>query len=494
MALTIAIWLASAVVLSLVGFFALGRSQKDVVLRRLGLGRRDASRPSTPLLEKQQTSSKPLASSASDILSTFMPSQRGQLSKMIETMPADQREAMGDLAFDARTFANSLLGLEEDYRTADDSKYCYSGFSVRELKALGDFPDYSALSEVPMPQPYLEFDIERAKPRPYRPFRWAYHQTMSLTKLENDWWIELESTYKTRIAQRQELYAKHGESVLQWLPGSELACKELMEMVLQFLCARYPQYFVLSADKSRLENKILGTVSVIKEKHPLLILLDNVPEDFGIMLRHPENGYYFFRAGMICSALGWNVGTKIGMQLHEIHQPIPDYKEKMQFSMDRFFSKMPASKPIQRGSWGLEVDQPLYMPPGDPHESYRDIQDKTLTRSRIHLRVDWQTLRRLPLSGAVVFNFKALFTPLEEFRDEPYVPSLILKVLTEGKDSLMKYKNTWHTEHVVVPALREFEREQVEKGVIEKDWEVKTLDDSPWFPGWREKWHAQQGF
>ncbi|KAI6083250.1 hypothetical protein F4821DRAFT_245253 [Hypoxylon rubiginosum] len=495
MALTTIVWLASAIVLSLISFLALNRSQKDVVLRRLGLGRGSASRPSTPTLEKQtSSSSKPLASSTSDLFATLPPSQRGQLSKMVETMPAAQRQAMGDLSFDPATFARSLLGFEEDYRTADDAKYCYSGFSVRELKALGNFPDYSALSEVPKPQPYLEFDIDHAKPRPYRPFRWAYHQTMSLTKLETDWWIELESTYKTRIAQRKALYAEHGTSVLHWLPGSELACKELMEMVLQFVCLRYPQYFSLSADKAILTNRILGVESVIAAKHPLLILLDHIPEDFGIMLRDPESGYYHLRAGLICSALGWNVGTKLGMKLHEIHEPIPDYREKMQFSMDRFFSKMPASKPIQRGSWGLEVDQPLYMPPGDPHAAHRDVQDRTLTRERIHLRVDWQTLRRLPLSAAVVFNFKALFTPLEEFRDEPYVPSLVKKVLTEGKESLMKYKNTWHTEHVVVPALVEFEKEQIAKRLIEKDWEPKTLEDSPWFPGWQEKWHRQQGF
>ncbi|KAI0888226.1 uncharacterized protein GGS22DRAFT_94900 [Annulohypoxylon maeteangense] len=487
------IWLASGIILSLITFLALNRSQKDVVLRRLGLGGRNASRPSTPLLEKQ-VSSKPLASSTTDLLLTLPPSPRGQLKIMMEKMSPAQRKALGDLSFNTNTFTNSLLKFDEDYRTADDSKYCYTGFSVKEIKALGDFPDYSTLSEVPMPKPYLEFDINKAKPRPYRPFRWAYHQTMSLTKLETDWWLELESTYKQRIAQRKALFAEHGSAVLQSLPGSELACKELMEMVIQFLCARYPQYFVLSADKSRLENKILGTVSMIKEKHPLLILLDNVPEDFGMVLRDPESGYYAFRAGLICSALGWNVGSKIGMKLHEIHTPIPDYKEKMQFSMDRYFSKMPANKPIQRGSWGLEVDQPLYMPPGDPHASYRDSQDTTLTRDRIHLRVDWQTLRRLPLSGAVVFNFKALFTPIEEFRDEPYVPSLILKVLKEGKENLMKYKNTWHTEHIVIPTLEEFAKEQIEKGLVEKDWEPKTLDDSPWFPGWQEKWHRQQGF
>jgi hypothetical protein len=84
-----------------------------------------------------------------------------------------------------------------------------------------------------------------------------------------------------------------------------------------------------------LHNGILKTTTDIKALPPLQVLLDNVPEDFGIMLRDPETGFYCLRAGMICSALGWNLGTKMGMRLQEIHEPIPDYKEKMQFSMDR---------------------------------------------------------------------------------------------------------------------------------------------------------------
>jgi hypothetical protein len=153
--------------------------------------------------------------------------------------------------------------------------------------------------------------------------------------LETDWWIELENTYRKRIAQRKGLYEKYGKTVLQYLPGSELACKELMEMVVQFICARYPQYFSLQDNDRILCNKILGTEQVIQDKHPLEILMDHVPEDFAIMLRDDKTGNYFFRAGVICSSLGWNVGTKIGLQLHEIHATIPDYKEKMQFSMDR---------------------------------------------------------------------------------------------------------------------------------------------------------------
>ncbi|KAI0540313.1 alpha-1,2-mannosyltransferase [Xylaria digitata] len=485
-------WPALAICLSIVTFLALKAPQRHVVLRRFGLAR-GSGRPSTPTIEKQPLS-KPLASYTSDLVTAFPPSQRDRLRELVPNLSRAQQEILGNLSFTQATFERSLLRLGEDYNNAGDSKYVYSGFSIREIKALGDFPDYSTLSGVPMPNPYLDFDINRAKPRPYRPFRWPYHQTMSLTKLEPDWWIELESTYKERITQRKDLYAKHGPAVLQWLPGSELACKELMEMAIQFVCARYPKYFVLSEDSLWLENKILSVRANIREKHPLLILLDHIPEDFAITLRDPGTGYYVFRAGIICSSLGWNLGTKIGLKLHEIHGPVPDYKQKMQFSMDRFFSKMTTNKPIQRGSWGPEVGQPLYMPPGDPHESYRHTQDQNITRSQLHLRVDWQTLRQMPLSGSIVFNFKALFTPIEEFRDEAYVPSLLLKVLRHGKENLKEYKNIWHTEHVLIPALEEFEREQKESGLMEKDWDVRTLDESPWFPQWEKKWRAQQGF
>ncbi|KAB8254156.1 hypothetical protein BDV32DRAFT_19845 [Aspergillus pseudonomiae] len=386
-----------------------------------------------------------------------------------------------------------ILPMTTDYRSCEEDKYTPTGFSIAEIKALGDFPDYAKLSGVPLPQEYLECEIKKALPRPYRPFRWGYHQTMSLTKLETNWWIELENTYEQRIAQRKELYAKYGGAVLDWLPGSELACKELMEMVLQFICARYPQYFSL-VDGRTLQNRILGIEHDIRSKHPLEILLDNVPEDFGVMLRDDTTGNYFLRAGVICSSLGWDLGTKIGLQLHQIHDPVPEYKEKMQFSMDRYFTKMPTDKPIQRGSWGLEVGQPLYMPKGDPHEKLRLYQDPNIQLEDCYLRVDWQTLRRLPLSGSIVFNFKALFTPVTEFRDEPGVPALITKVLKEGKRSIMEYKNTWHVEHVILPKLEEWAKEQEENGLVPSGWEVATLDDSPWYQSWQKKWHRQQGF
>jgi hypothetical protein len=108
-----------------------------------------------------------------------------------------------------------------------------------------------------------------------------------------------------------------------------------MEMCLQFLCARYPSYFSIDRHNLSFYNGILKTNTNLREVDPLEVLLNNVPEDFAIVLRNPETGYYSFRAGVVCSSIGWTVGSKIGKTLQEIHVPVPDYKEKMEFSMDR---------------------------------------------------------------------------------------------------------------------------------------------------------------
>jgi hypothetical protein len=169
-----------------------------------------------------------------------------------------------------------------------------------------------------------------------------------MSKLETDFWIEIKNTYRALIAERQALFAQHGPDVLQYLPGSELACKELMEMAIQLVYARYPQYFQLSDDRTILFNRILHTTSNLKEEPPLIVLLNHIPEDFAIMLRNPENGEYYFRAGIICSAIGWNLASKMGLGLSDIHKVVPDYKEKMQMSMDRYGSPIYMSAEVSR--------------------------------------------------------------------------------------------------------------------------------------------------
>ena len=235
--------------------------------------------------------------------------------------------------------------------------------------------DYFKLAKCPLPRPLEGFDIDRARARPYRPFRWRYHQTMgtaalfnilpskltdafislpdssrwqsAMWPLESDWWIELESTYRDRIAQRQELYRKHGRAIVDALPDSEDACREMVYMVIQFLCARYPAVFQLRkvefGGKSagyRFSNGILGTETDVEAVEPLIFLLDNVPEDFLVIQKDEEKGGYVLKAGVSCSAIGWSMGEKMGKHINDIHEPVPDYAEQLKTSLNRQVSTL----------------------------------------------------------------------------------------------------------------------------------------------------------
>lgn len=109
-----------------------------------------------------------------------------------------------------------------------------------------------------------------------------------------------------------------------------------MQMVIQFLCARYPNQFQFDRRTGLFRNRILGSTSNIRTIDPWVFLLENVPEDFLITQKDEKSGLYCLKAGIACSAIGWSIATKIGKPLHEIHEPVPDYKEKLQMSMDRY--------------------------------------------------------------------------------------------------------------------------------------------------------------
>ncbi|KAK4164111.1 hypothetical protein QBC43DRAFT_238179 [Cladorrhinum sp. PSN259] len=383
-----------------------------------------------------------------------------------------------------------------------ENLYTPTGFATQEIRALGRFPDYSALSGVPHPEPISpSWDISKAIFRPYRPFRWNYHQHMALMKYDPNWWIELTSSYIPTMAKRQTLLSQQKDRIYfqSPSPGTDLAVRELMEMLLQFLCIRYPAHFFLSSDKTFFHNNLLNTTTNLLITPPLKVIFDNVPEDYAVMLRNEETGYYHLRSAMVCSSVGWHVALHQDAPLRAIHSDVPD-ADKMAMSMDRWFAKLPTDAPVMRCSWTLEDWEVMFASPEAERAEGREWrrsafadEPEKLTYKDIRLRCDAQTLRRLPLSGAVVFNFKAVFTPFEELRNEPYIPALLLKVLEGGKEKLITYKCEGNVRRVAMETLKIWAEEQAKQGVVPADWEVTTLDESPFYPEWEERWKRKQG-
>ena len=181
------ILLTIAFLLSLIYYLVQTENQKKALRQNLyawlpGITRRRRSSTSktpprslTP--EKKAPDNTPPTPNYKDI---FPPSPRGNLpiwTKSWKSIWAGLKRFEVDEDFQ-RVFQENLIPWEADYRKCDSSTYTPMEISIGEVKALGDFPDYSKLSGVPFPEAYKEFEIEKAIPRPYRPFRWAYHQTM----------------------------------------------------------------------------------------------------------------------------------------------------------------------------------------------------------------------------------------------------------------------------------------------------------------------------
>lgn len=112
------------------------------------------------------------------------------------------------------------------------------------------------------------------------------------------------------MEQRRQLKEKHGELFFFSDTGSELACRELMEMLLQFICKRYPQYFSLENDNTILQNRLLNTTTDLLNTPPLEVIYQNIPEDYAMVFRNEHDGFYYLRAAMVCSSVGWDIGCK----------------------------------------------------------------------------------------------------------------------------------------------------------------------------------------
>jgi hypothetical protein len=111
-------------------------------------------------------------------LNAYPPSRRFTLSAVAPHLLAKHSSPDGGILPGNDEKKPIQAPLDVPFADWDPKAFTPTEFSKEDIEALGDFPDYATLSGVPLPQAYEEFVIGKAKPRPYRPFRWAYHQTM----------------------------------------------------------------------------------------------------------------------------------------------------------------------------------------------------------------------------------------------------------------------------------------------------------------------------
>jgi hypothetical protein len=235
-----------------------------------------------------------------------------------------------------------------------------------------------------------------------------YRMAMGLVSVPEPEWFEIDRHYPSEIAERQRLMAECPADVFGTEPGAGAACAETLTMLIEHLTRVHPDWF--ACDGITFRNKLTGENRQLANADPLALSGSLVQEDLCLIEGSPDGPR--LTAAILCFPSRWRLHEKLGRPLAEVHARVPFYGDKLARPVDRFMGHVRPGHIAARLNWSVMDDPTLFQPTG----KWRTAHDATITEQnagdRLFLRVERQTLRRLPVSGAVLFGIRVHVYPL----------------------------------------------------------------------------------
>jgi hypothetical protein len=266
-----------------------------------------------------------------------------------------------------------------------------------------------------------------------------YRMAMGLLACEPDELIVIDALYPREMELRRGLLVEQRGEVLAALPEAEEACAELLEVLAELLPRRFPEWFAQQGE--RLENRLTGEVCELGAAGVAALELAGrlVQEDLCVL--QLREGVPFLTAGVLCFPGGWRLVEKLGLPLAQVHAPVPIYPDRLARPVDRLIATLKSGKLVERVNWSL-LDTPVLFRPGGHFRRKRNA-DVTAENAgeTLYLRVERQTLRQLPRSGAVVFGIRTYVYPLALIAEDPAVAGRLGSAVRGLPDALKGYKS-----------------------------------------------------
>ncbi|KAL4903056.1 hypothetical protein BDW74DRAFT_180347 [Aspergillus multicolor] len=272
-------------------------------------------------------------------------------------------------------------------------------------------------------------------PRYWKPGK--FQMTMALRKLDINNWFNYDTLFDEEHAAKVAMVrGPNPELYVDYLDGIDEPVLELFDTVVQYVTTRFPDMFRTDGEYVYIDH--LNEKYRVREPfdiHPLAVTGLLVHDDIYLLKKGVRDLYYLRGAFLACPS-GWRLQQRIGWPLHQIHDPIPLWKEKLQKSMERyavlvftcitspenntnkvnmssFFLTIKPIKPIQRNNLFI---QPV---PGIFHVVPFEKAPVCTSYEQVHIRTELQSLSKLPRSEAVIFTVRTYVTPLSALSTEP---------------------------------------------------------------------------
>ncbi len=262
---------------------------------------------------------------------------------------------------------------------------------------------------------------------------------MDLTAAHDSTWFEIDALYHDEMRQKRDLLATRHAEVFGALPVSEAARVEALDLVVSNLRQHHPTWFGDTA--GHLRNRLTGETWQLGAVpcDPLELAGRLVQEDLCI-IQQAEDGPRF-TAALLCFPSRWRLHDKLGKPLAAVHGPVPLYADRLARPVDRFMRHVKPGHIAQRLNWSLLDDPALFQTAGKWREGVNPTITAENAGAMINLRVERQTLRRLPTSDAVLFGIRVHVYTLEKVITTPALATRLADAVNNLPPEIGHYKS-----------------------------------------------------
>jgi len=236
----------------------------------------------------------------------------------------------------------------------------------------------------------------------------------------------------------------------QSLPHMIDAEWDVLELIMTSLARDYPENFTLLRDGSHWtwinrplnirQPFIFGDAATLP-RQPFEYITRQTQGDFVIMDQRDNN--LFADAGMVTSQADWSLSFDLGMSFMEWHAPVPLAHELGIFDRAlKYLLMLQQGRPVRRLNWTMTINPRLDTAPETYPEWGTDRASVTPENAgdKVHLRVELQTLFRLPRSNAMLFGIRCYLASLAELATYPRWAARLHRVLGSLPNELQEYK------------------------------------------------------
>ena len=159
-----------------------------------------------------------------------------------------------------------------------------------------------------------------------------------------------------------------------------------------------------------------------------------------LCLMEKTDGAWRLTAASLCSPTFFTVAEALGKSLDDLHGPVPAFAQRFLPRVARMFDALSPGPVLERSNWTVTASGEAYLPASAPVRA--SLQDVPLDQAgeRLFLRVERQTLRKLPQTGAVLFTIRAWRNPLNALKDDPVRLAAFAAAWRGASDDFRAYK------------------------------------------------------